>query len=455
MRVLTLFLMLLVFISHAQVSNYSFSQSSGTYVTITGGSNYDNFTSWSNTVFLDDNSSAALESIGFNFVYNGTTYTQFAVNTNGFITLGALPVNNYSPLSSTVGSDLITPASNNVISAMGRDIIGRGSFLANRTLGSNVITITAGDINQILVGDKVSGNGIPAGATVVSKTATTVTISANATTTGSGFHFRFSRSTFGIRFQTIGTAPNRTLVVQWTGWQRYTTSGAFGELYNFQIRLDETTNIISVIYDILGPTNTTSTTFQVGLRGNSNVDFNNRTSSTNWSSTTSGTINSAVITLSNTVKPASGQTYIWSPPVVPLPIELVSFDGVNLSDDSYLNWTTASEFNSDYFEILRSIDAINYESVGKVDAGDFSTQNLNYTFIDYNLLPNIYYYKLNQVDYNGVYKMHGPVSINIEDKNINCLYKYYDIMGKEVDFDKALPGMYIRVCNGKIEKVYK
>lgn len=453
MRVLTLFLMLLVFISHAQVSNYSFSQSSGTYVTITGGSNYNNFTNWTNntfngvTGFFDDVSSATLVPIGFNFVYNGTTYTQFAVNSNGFITLGSLPANSYSPL--------FTGTSNNLISAMGGDLVGRGSFLANRTSGSNVITITGGDISQILVGDKVSGNGIPAGSTVVSKTATTVIISSTATSNGTGFHFRFSRSTFGIRFETIGTAPNRTLVVQWTGWQRYTTSGAFGELYNFQIRLDETTNIISVIYDILGPTNTTSTTFQVGLRGNSNVDFNNRTSSTNWSSTTAGTINSAVITLSNTVKPASGQTYIWSPPVVPLPIELVSFDGVNLSDDVYLNWTTASEFNSDYFEILRSIDAINYESVGKVDAGDFSTQNLNYTFIDYNLLPNIYYYKLNQVDYNGVYKMYGPVSIFFEDKNINCVYKYYDIMCKEVDFDKALPGMYIRECNGKIEKVYK
>jgi hypothetical protein len=51
--------------------------------------------------------------------------------------------------------------------------------------------------------------------------------------------------------------------------------------------------------------------------------------------------------------------------------------------------------------------------------------------------------------------MYGPVSIVFEDKNINCVYKYYDIMGKEVDFDKALSGMYIRECNGKIEKVYK
>ena len=304
------FLILTSFFVRSQVSSYTFGTSTGTYTPIVGGSNYDNFTSWSNTNFLDDNNSAALESIGFNFVYNGTTYTQFAVNTNGFITLGALPTNSYTPLS--------TGTSNNVISAMGNDLVGRGSFLANRTSGSAVITITGGDISLISVGDKVSGNGIPAGATVLSKTATTVTISANATTTGTGFHFRFSRSGFGVRFQTIGTAPNRTLVVQWTGWQRYTTSGAFGELYNFQIRLNETTNTINIVYNIQGPTSTTTRTFEVGLRGTLNTDFNNRTSTTNWASTTSGTLNSSTVTLSNTVKPTSGLTYTWTPPIIPV-----------------------------------------------------------------------------------------------------------------------------------------
>jgi hypothetical protein len=190
--------------------------------------------------------------------------------------------------------------------------------LANRTSGSAVITITGGDISLISVGDKVSGTGIPAGSTVLSKTATTVTISANATTSGTGFHFRFSRSGFGIRFQTIGTSPNRTLVVQWTGWQRYTTSGAFGELYNFQIRLNETTNTINIVYNIQGPTSTTARTFEVGLRGSANTDFNNRTTTTNWASTTAGTLNSSTVTLSNTVKPSSGLTYTWTPPIIPV-----------------------------------------------------------------------------------------------------------------------------------------
>ena len=306
-----LFIILTSFFVRGQVSSYTFGTSTGTYTPIVGGSNYDNFTSWTNTNFLDDNNSAALESIGFNFIYNGTTYTQFGVNANGFISLGSLPTSSYLPLS--------TGTSNNVISAMGADLIGRGSLLGNRTSGSAVITITGGDISLISVGDKVSGTGIPAGATVLSKTATTVTISANATSgAGTGFHFRFSRSTFGIRFQTIGTSPNRTLVVQWTGWQRYTFSGGFGELYNFQIRLNETTNTINVVYNIQGPTSTTSTTFQVGLRGTSNTNFNNRTTTTNWSSTTAGTLNSSTVTLSNTVKPTSGLIYTWTPPVIPV-----------------------------------------------------------------------------------------------------------------------------------------
>jgi hypothetical protein len=104
---LILLFTLISFLGFTQVSSYTFATSTGTYTPITGGANYDNFTSWTNTNFLDDNNSTALESIGFNFVYNGTTYTQFGVNTNGFITLGALPTNSYSPLS--------TGSSNNVI----------------------------------------------------------------------------------------------------------------------------------------------------------------------------------------------------------------------------------------------------------------------------------------------------------------------------------------------------
>jgi len=380
---LILLFTLISFLGFTQVSSYTFGTSTGTYTPITGGANYDNFTSWTNTNFLDDNNSTALESIGFNFVYNGTTYTQFAVNTNGFITLGALPTNSYLPLS--------TGTSNNVISAMGADLIGRGSFLANRTSGSAVITITGGDISLISVGDKVSGTGIPAGATVLSKTATTVIISASASSNGTGFHFRFSRSTFGIRFQTIGTAPNRTLVVQWTGWQRYTTSGAFGELYNFQIRLNETTNAINIVYNIQGPTSATATTFQIGLRGSVNTNFNNRTTTTNWSSTTAGTLNSSTVTLSSTVKPTAGLTYTWTPPSCAAPSSLlVTYTSPTSAN---LSWSASPSLPTNGYEWeirtsgLGGSGATGLTASGSVGAGvtSVSTSSLtqNTTYILY------------------------------------------------------------------------
>ena len=377
---LSFFILLTSFFVKSQVSSYTFGSSTGTYTPITGGANYDNFTSWSNTNFLDDNNSTALESIGFNFVYNGTTYTQFGVNTNGFITLGSLPTNSYTPLS--------TGSSNNVISAMGNDLIGRGSLLANRTSGSAVITVTGGDISLISVGDKVSGTGIPAGSTVLSKTATTVTISANATSSGTAFHFRFSRSTFGIRFQTIGTSPNRTLVVQWTGWQRYTTTGVFGELYNFQIRLNETTNTINIVYNIQGPTSATATTFQVGLRGSANTNFNNRTTTTNWASTTAGTLNSSTVTLSSTVKPTSGLTYTWTPPSCVAPSSLLV--AYTSPTSANLSWSASPSLPTNGYEWeirtsgLGGSGATGLTASGSVGAGVTSsstsslTQNTTY-----------------------------------------------------------------------------
>jgi len=377
--------------SFSQVSSYSFTQASGAYTAISGGTNYNNFTNWTNTSyvgtlpnatsgFLDDNVSAALQPIGFNFVYNGVTYTQFGICSNGWISLGGLSTNSYTPIS--------TGTSNNVISAMGGDIIGRGSLLANRTLGSTTITITNGDISQILVGDKVSGTGIPANATVVSKTATTVTISAAATSNGTGFHFRFSNTNFGIRYQTIGTAPNRTLVVQWTGWQRYTTTGAFGELYNFQIRLNETTNTINVVYNLQGPTSTTATTFQVGLRGSANTDFNNRTTTTNWAASTAGTLNSSTMTLSNTVKPASGltyTTYTWTPPSCVAPTALTSSSVTTTT--ATISWTAASPVPSSGYQYYVSTSAVP-PTAGTTPTGTTTGTSVNLT----GLTSNVTYY---------------------------------------------------------------
>ncbi|MDO7874824.1 T9SS type A sorting domain-containing protein [Hymenobacter sp. ASUV-10] len=116
-----------------------------------------------------------------------------------------------------------------------------------------------------------------------------------------------------IRYETVGTAPNRSFVIQYSNFKRYTSSIQADNL-NFQIRLNETNNTINFVYNTPTVAATSTGLPQVGLRGASNAAYNNRTTTTNWSASTAGTTNAATMTLSNTVKPASGLTYTFTPP---------------------------------------------------------------------------------------------------------------------------------------------
>ena len=114
---------------NAQLSSYSFSQSSGSYSEISGTT--------VSTATWDDESSSVIN-IGFTFNYNGNNYTQFSINNNGFIGLGGTAVSSsYTPIS--------TGSSNNVISVFGRDLQGQtGSsiqYLLSGSAPNRVLTI--------------------------------------------------------------------------------------------------------------------------------------------------------------------------------------------------------------------------------------------------------------------------------------------------------------------------
>lgn len=116
-----------------------------------------------------------------------------------------------------------------------------------------------------------------------------------------------------IVYGTTGSAPNRTFVVQWNNARRYSGGAVTGDVLNFQIRLVETSNVVQVDYGTNTATSTTALTCQVGLRGSTNTDYNNRTATASWSTTSAGTANTNTMTSSNTVMP-SGRRYAWTPP---------------------------------------------------------------------------------------------------------------------------------------------
>ncbi|MDD4148669.1 MAG: T9SS type A sorting domain-containing protein [Bacteroidales bacterium] len=84
----------------------------------------------------------------------------------------------------------------------------------------------------------------------------------------------------------------------------------------------------------------------------------------------------------------------------PLPVELLYFTAECNGNSKEFTWATASETNSDYFQIMASTDGKNFIPVAKVQAAGHSSQNIkyNYTLIGQNAKT---YYRLKQVDFDG------------------------------------------------------
>lgn len=85
---------------------------------------------------------------------------------------------------------------------------------------------------------------------------------------------------------------------------------------------------------------------------------------------------------------------------VPLPVEFSSFTALADHCAVNLNWTTASERNSDYFTILRSSDGATFKELGRVAASGNSNGS-SYSFRDEAPEPGTNYYRLRQTDLDG------------------------------------------------------
>lgn len=109
-----------------------------------------------------------------------------------------------------------------------------------------------------------------------------------------------------VRYQQIGNE----FVIQWKDVRRFAIDG---ERISFQIRLNFSNNTITIVYGNPIIAGTSDSHPQVGLRGETNSDFNNRQTTSDWTATTSGSTNDAVCVFNSSVYPADGLTFIWSP----------------------------------------------------------------------------------------------------------------------------------------------
>ena len=129
---------------------------------------------------------------------------------------------------------------------------------------------------------------------------------------------------------------------------------------------------------------------------------------------------------------------------VTLPVELVAFSVYKEVENVVVNWTTASEINSDYFAVLRSLDGKTFECIATVEAAGNDTAVSNYRYIDPLPLTGVGYYQLLEVDINGVTQRSQIVAIDYSGKlnTITQLYPNPVVDNASLFFSSSKAGMY-------------
>ena len=99
-----------------------------------------------------------------------------------------------------------------------------------------------------------------------------------------------------------------------------------------------------------------------------------------------------------------------------LPVNMADFTGKKQGSKNILRWTTAGEFNNDRFIVERSNNGKCFNAIGTVYGAGNSSKSREYSFIDYNPLKKINYYRLKQVDFDGSDHYSSTIAVNTEDK---------------------------------------
>jgi hypothetical protein len=104
------------------------------------------------------------------------------------------------------------------------------------------------------------------------------------------------------------------------------------------------------------------------------------------------------------------------------PALLLAFTGKAQSSDALLSWTMEGQTNCKWFVIERSGDTGGYDSIGVVVGINNGNAN-NYTFSDEHMLKGNNYYRLRQVDMDGVLRYSKIVNLsNTESNNKMAIY---------------------------------
>jgi hypothetical protein len=102
-----------------------------------------------------------------------------------------------------------------------------------------------------------------------------------------------------------------------------------------------------------------------------------------------------------------------------LPIKLVFFEAsITAVNTVKLDWQTASEINNDFFSIERSIDALDWETIERIEGAGNSFNLSNYALFDNRPFLGVSYYRLKQTDFDGQFEYSKIRAVTIQNLQI-------------------------------------
>lgn len=106
-------------------------------------------------------------------------------------------------------------------------------------------------------------------------------------------------------------------------------------------------------------------------------------------------------------------------PTALLPVKLVKFDAEAISDNVLLQWQTASEENNEGFRIERSGDGRSWQDIAFVRGNGTTSEGHKYAHTDDQPLSGTNYYRLKQVDYDGIFEYSPTVAVKTRSGNLD------------------------------------
>jgi hypothetical protein len=99
-----------------------------------------------------------------------------------------------------------------------------------------------------------------------------------------------------------------------------------------------------------------------------------------------------------------------------LPVDLLYFKTRNSTTDTELVWATASEIDTDYFTVEKSLDGKSFYEITRIISTGSATEGHIYSFVDEKPAAGTSYYRLNEIGRGGIKKNLSTIRNSFDSK---------------------------------------